>query len=139
MDQAHDGRGALTGTHWKNAKHVTQWTNTLEAYAYPQIGRFDVRMIDTGLVRKCLDPIWTTKTETASRQRQRVETVLDWAKVHVNRTGDNPAAWRGHLQALMPTPAEDHQGREPCRPAIRPYASVHDRPGQAARHDRDCA
>jgi hypothetical protein len=59
---------------------------------------------DTGLVRKCLNPIWTTKTETASRLRQRIETVLDWAKVHGHRTGDNPAAWRGHLQAVMPAP-----------------------------------
>jgi integrase len=89
---------------WKNAKHAAQWTNTLETYAYPHIGKLDVRAIDTGLVRKCLDPIWTTKTETASRLRQRIETVLDWAKVHGYRAGDNPAAWKGHLQSVMPAP-----------------------------------
>lgn len=89
---------------WKNTKHASQWTNTLEAYAYPHIGPLDVAAIDTGLVRKCLDPIWTSKTETASRLRQRIETVLDWAKVHGYRSGDNPAAWRGHLQAVMPAP-----------------------------------
>ena len=53
---------------------------------------------------RCLDPIWTSKTETASRLRQRIETVLDWAKVHGYRGGDNPAAWKGHLQAVMPAP-----------------------------------
>jgi len=89
---------------WKNAKHAAQWGSTLEAYAYPHIGSLDVRIIDTALVRRCLDPIWTTKTETASRLRQRIETVLDWAKVHGYRAGDNPAAWRGHLQAVMPAP-----------------------------------
>jgi len=121
---------------WKNAKHAAQWGSTLEAYAYPHIGKLDVRVIDTGLVRKCLDPIWTTKTETASRLRQRIETVLDWAKVHGYRAGDNPAAWRGHLQAVMPAPQKITKVENL---AALPYTRMHQfmidlrkRPGMAA-------
>lgn len=91
---------------WSNAKHAQQWENTLTTYAYPHIGAMSVAAIDTGLVRACLDPIWTTKTETASRLRQRIEAVLDWAKVHGYRSGDNPAAWRGHLDAVMAKPTK---------------------------------
>ncbi|MBT2304694.1 tyrosine-type recombinase/integrase [Variovorax paradoxus] len=86
---------------WKNAKHADQWTNTLTTYAYPSIGELAVSAVDTAAVRKCIDPIWTTKTETASRVRQRIEAVLDWAKAHGHRTGDNPATWKGHLEAVM--------------------------------------
>ncbi|ODV42255.1 integrase [Cupriavidus sp. UYMMa02A] len=108
---------------WKNAKHAQQWANTLDAYAYPHIGSLDVRSINTGLVRKCLDPIWTVKTETATRLRQRIETVLDWAKVHGYREGDNPAAWRGHLEAVLPKPAK--VAKEKNHAAL-PYSEVHD-------------
>lgn len=91
---------------WSNPKHAQQWGNTLATYADPYIGALPVSTIDTGLVRQCLDPIWSTKTETASRVRQRIESVLDWAKVHGYRTGDNPAAWRGHLDAVMAKPSK---------------------------------
>lgn len=91
---------------WSNAKHAQQWENTLATYANPHIGQLPVSAIDTGLVRKCLDPIWTTKTEAASRVRQRIESVLDWAKVHGYRNGDNPAAWRGHLEGVMAKPSK---------------------------------
>lgn len=110
--------------------------NVAALIPYPHIGALDVRMVDTGLVRKCLDPIWTTKTETASRLRQRIETVLEWAKVHGYRTGDNPAAWRGHLQAVMPAPQKI---TEVENLAALPYARMHQfmidlckRPGMAA-------
>ncbi len=91
---------------WSNVKHAQQWENTLATYAHPHIGALPVSSINTGLVRKCLDPIWTTKTETASRVRQRIESVLDWAKVHGYRSGDNPAAWRGHLEGVMAKPSK---------------------------------
>ncbi len=87
---------------WKNAKHQTQWTNTLTTYAYPVMGKLSVQDIDTGLVMKVLEPIWHTKTETATRVRSRIENVLDWAKVRKYRTGENPALWRGHLDKLLP-------------------------------------
>jgi integrase len=91
---------------WSNPKHAQQWENTLATYAFPHIGTLPVSAIDMGLVRLCLDPIWTTKTETASRVRQRIESVLDWAKAHNYRTGDNPAAWRGHLESVMAKPSK---------------------------------
>lgn len=91
---------------WKNAKHADQWANTLETYAYPFIGKQLVSAIDTALIMKCLQPIWTTKTETASRVRGRIEAVLDYATALKHRTGDNPARWRGHLDNLLPAPTK---------------------------------
>ena len=91
---------------WKNAKHSEQWTNTLTTYAYPHIGSIAVCDIDTGMVMKCLQPIWTTKTETANRLRGRIEAVLDYATALKHRTGDNPARWRGHLDNLLPAPSK---------------------------------
>ena len=66
---------------WRNDKHKYQWPATLSAYAYPVIGALPVQAVDTGLVLKVLEPIWTAKAETAGRVRQRIESVLDFAKV----------------------------------------------------------
>jgi integrase len=87
---------------WKNVKHAQQWTNTLEQYAYPVIGEMPVKEVDTTHVLRILEPIWTTKTETASRVRSRLENVLDWATTRGYRSGDNPARWKGHLENLLP-------------------------------------
>lgn len=86
---------------WKNVKHAAQWDATLRTYCGP-LWSLDVAKIETSLVMKCLDPIWTTKTETASRLRGRIESVLAWATVRKFRSGDNPAAWRNHLDQLLP-------------------------------------
>lgn len=75
---------------WKNAKHADQWINTLTQYAFPFIGNTPVDRIDTPEVLKALSPIWLAKPETARRLRQRIGTVLDWAKASGFRTGDNP-------------------------------------------------
>jgi integrase len=91
---------------WKNAKHAAQWGNTLATYVLPTLGALSVQAIDTALVVKVLEPIWTTKPETASRLRGRIETVLDWAKVRGLRDGDNPARWRGHLEFDFPARAK---------------------------------
>jgi integrase len=88
---------------WKNAKHRDQWPNTLNSYAGPVFGSLPVQAVDVGLVMKALEPIWQTKSETASRLRGRIEAVLDWATVRGYRKGDNPARWRGHLDKLLPT------------------------------------
>jgi hypothetical protein len=77
---------------WTNAKHADQWTNTLETYAYPTIGKMPVSEIETRHVLDILEPIWSTKTETATRVRQRIASVLDWAKARKYRDGDNPAS-----------------------------------------------
>jgi integrase len=91
---------------WRNAKHGQQWRNTLETYAYPVIGPLQVRDVEMAHVLKVLEPIWLTKTETASRVRSRIESVLDWAKGRGYRKGDNPAAWKGNLAAQLPRPAK---------------------------------
>lgn len=101
---------------WRNEKHVAQWSNTLAAYAYPIIGPLSVDQVDTGLVMKILEPIWTQKTETASRLRGRIETILDWAKVRGYRDGENPARWRGHLDKLLP--AKGKVKKEEHHPAL---------------------
>ncbi|GJL74549.1 integrase arm-type DNA-binding domain-containing protein [Nitrosomonas sp.] len=91
---------------WKNAKHAQQWTNTLTQYAYPSIGEMPVKNVDTALVLRILEPIWTVKTETASRLRARLENILDWATTRGYRVGDNPARWKGHLENLLPKPSK---------------------------------
>ena len=91
---------------WSNDKHAAQWTATLKIYAFPVIGNVRVDQINnshgTELVMKVLQPIWNSKTETANRVRGRIEQVLDWAKAHGCRDGENPARWRGHLDKLLP-------------------------------------
>jgi integrase len=77
---------------WKNARHRQQWHQTLATYARP-INNLPVDQIDTPLVLRVIEPIWQTKTATASRLRGRIESVLDWAKARGYRGGDNPASW----------------------------------------------
>jgi integrase len=84
---------------WGNAK---QWVNTLKTYAYPLLGKQPVDLITTDLVYKVLEPIWVTKTETATRVRQRIEVVLDWCKARGYLKGDNPARLKGALGELLP-------------------------------------
>jgi integrase len=87
---------------WKNPKHAKQWDATLEAYAYPVLGDLPASSVDVTLVTQVLDPIWKTKTETASRLRGRIEAILDWARIRGYRDGENPARWRGHLENVFP-------------------------------------
>ena len=106
---------------WKNAKHAAQWTATLESYVYPVFGNVSVANIDAPMVLKVLKPIWSTKTETAMRVRGRIETVLDWAKVHEMRSGENPARWRGSLQHALP--AKPQSSLVKHHPAL-PYGEI---------------
>jgi integrase len=87
---------------WRNSKHAGQWTATLRMYADPTIGSLPAQGVDTALVVRVLEPIWAEKPETASRLRQRIEKILDYAKVRGYRDGENPARWRGHLDKLLP-------------------------------------
>jgi integrase len=89
-------------TGWRNSKHASQWENTLATYVSPVFGKLPVRAIDVGLVIKALEPIWSTKPETASRVRGRIEAVLDWAAARNFRDADNPARWKGRLDKLLP-------------------------------------
>ena len=86
---------------WKNAKHAQQWTNSLTAYAYPVFGTLSISDLDTDLVLKAIEPIWISKAETASRVRQRIETVWDWARARKYVEGENPARLRGHLDKIL--------------------------------------
>lgn len=92
------------GDSWKSEKHRAQWRSTLETYVYPVFGNLYVKDVGQEQVTRVLEPIWKTKNETASRLRGRIESVLDWAKVRGYRAGDNPAAWKGHLDKLLPAP-----------------------------------
>ncbi|WP_422369086.1 tyrosine-type recombinase/integrase [Pelagibius sp.] len=91
---------------WRNEKHGAQWTSTLETFVYPIFGKLPVQEVDTGLVLKALEPIWTQKHETATRVRQRIEAVLNWATAGELRTGENPARWSGHLENRLPKPKQ---------------------------------
>jgi integrase len=104
---------------FRNDKHKAQWKSTLESYAAPLRGK-PVDTIATDDVLAVLKPIWTTKAETASRVRGRIEKVLDAAKAKGFRDGENPARWRGHLDHLLPRPLKLARGHH----AAMPYEDV---------------
>lgn len=88
---------------WSNAKHAAQWAATLNDYAYPTIGNKFPADITLAHIKAILTPIWSTKTETATRLRQRIEAVLDYAAVHENAHGRyNPARWKANLDVIFP-------------------------------------
>jgi integrase len=111
---------------FRNEKHRAQWRSTLDTYALPEIGALPVDEIDTAAVLRCLQPIWATKTETATRLRGRIEAVLTWATVAGHRTGDNPARWAGNLKELLPAPSK--VANESNHPALQ----LDDAPGWLA-------
>ena len=121
---------------WKNAKHADQWVNTLATYASPVFGKMPCSEVTTPLVMRVLEPIWTVKTETATRVRGRIEKILDWAKTQGYRTGDNPAAWRGHLENLLSAPKKttkvEHHPALPWREMGAFMLALRKMPGGAA-------
>jgi integrase len=88
------------GSAWSE-KWRKGWLRKLELYAFPVIGKLPAAEIQTEQVLKVLRPIWATKTRTADEVRGQIEQVLDAAKAHKLRDGDNPARWRGHLDSLL--------------------------------------
>lgn len=122
---------------WKNAKHAAQWSATLDTYAVPIIGSLPVDQVEVRHVLEVLTPIWEKKTETASRLRSRIESVLAWATVSGYRSGDNPARWRGNLDVLLPKPSRvskvTHHRAVPVPDMPATMASLRTRPGTAAR------
>jgi integrase len=106
---------------WKSAKHASEWRSSIAAYADPIIGKLPVADIDTAMVLRILEPLWPTKLVTAKRIRQRIESVLDWAKVHGYRVGDNPARWSGHLDQILAAPAKV---RKVAHHPAMPYAEL---------------
>jgi integrase len=96
----------LKSLEWINKKHSNQWINTLRDYAFKEIGDLPINEVDTEHILKILEPIWTTKTETASRLRARIEWVLASATTRKLRSGLNPALWRGHLETILQKPSK---------------------------------
>ena len=117
FDQCVEAFMKAKSSEWKNAKHQAQWQSTLDTHAKPVIGKVLVQDVDLAQVLTVLEPIWQTTTETASRLRGRLETVLDWATARGYRTGDNPARWRGHLDQLLARPRKIKQVKH--QPAVR--------------------
>src|SRR5262245_1604917 len=91
---------------WRHSKHRLQWSSSLARYVSPAFGAVSVSSINVGTVMAVLEPLWTKTPETASRVRGRIERILDWARVHGFREGENPARWRGHLDHLLPAPTK---------------------------------
>jgi integrase len=106
---------------WSNAKHAAQWENTLEEYVLPRFGQLPVAVVSTEDVLSVLQPIWSSKTETAKRVQGRIENILDYAAARGFRDPVNPARWRGHLDKLLPRPSKVHKPRH--HPAM-PYGDV---------------
>lgn len=98
---------------WTNEKHRRQWRVTLETYAAPLWG-LPVDQVDTEAVLGVLQPLWQRAPETASRLRGRIEAVLNYAKAHGWRSGENPAAWRGHLALILPKRGKLTRGHHPA-------------------------
>ena len=107
---------------WKNDKHKHQWFATLQTYAFPSIGNLSPDQVTTDLILEVLDPIWTTKTTTATRLRQRIETVMDWAKAKKLYSGDNPASLKGGLGQLLPKANKIAKVKH--QPSL-PYVQIH--------------
>lgn len=122
---------------WRNAKHEAQWSSTLKTYAYPVLGDRPVDEIDTALVLAVLEPIWSTKAETASRLRGRIESILDWAKARGHRDGENPARWKGHLDKILPAKSKvarvEHHAALPFKAMPAFMGDLRTRDGAAAR------
>lgn len=120
-----------------NEKHRKQWRATLDRYAAPDLGNLLVADIAVQDILCVLEPIWLSKTETASRLRGRIEAVLAWATVSGHRTGDNPARWRGNLDAILPKPSRvakvTHHPALSLSDAHQWFADLKGRKGTATR------
>jgi len=127
--------GAAAG--WRDPRQERQWRQSLTDYVLPTLGKLPVQAVDTALVLQVLEPIWQSKTETASRIRGRIEKILDWATARHLRQGDNPARWRGHLENLLVEPAKlkrvEHHVALPFAEAAAFMARLRAAEGPAAR------
>jgi len=124
---------------WTNEKHAGQWRYTLRNFAYPVIGHLKPLEIDERHILEILQPIWFKKTETASRLRGRLEKIFTAARVKKLREGTNPAAWRGYLDAVLPSPkavkrqrGEKHHKALPYREIPRFMTQLREQDGLAA-------
>lgn len=137
FDQCAEAYINAHGATWRNPKHHSQWKTTLETYVSPVFGKLPVHAVDVSLVMKALEPIWTTKPETASRIRGRIESVLNWAKARGYRSGENPAQWKGHLDNLLPARSKlsrvKHHAALPYDETAQFMKSLREQTGMPAR------
>jgi len=120
---------------WRNDKHRHQWKSTMATYVYPVIGDLPVAEVGTSHVLQILEPMWRSKSETASRVRGRIETILDAAKARGYREGENPARWRGHIAQILPARARLTRGHHKAMPYESVpafFAALHQREAIAA-------
>jgi integrase len=91
---------------WRNEQHRKDFRNSLDTHVLPVIGGLSVADVDTPMVLKVLenDNFWRTNPQTANNCRSRIELILDWCRARGHRNGENPAAWRGHLDKILPAP-----------------------------------
>jgi integrase len=115
---------AAQATGWRSALHARQWSMSLETHVLPVFGNLPVAAIDVPLVLKAIEPIWNSKTETASRVRGRIEKVLDWATTRKYRTGENPARWKGLLETLLPKPSKVKEAARPSNGRSEHHAAL---------------
>jgi integrase len=106
---------------WRSAQYAKNWRASMVTYVLPTIGTLPVAAIDTNLVLRVIEPIWKTKTVTATAIRGRVESVLDFAKAGGLRSGENPARWGGHLEQILPPPSK--VAKKEHHPSL-PYADM---------------
>ena len=122
---------------FRSGLHRQQWRASLDRHAVPLLGEIAVADITLQDVLATLRPIWTTKTETASKVRQRIERVLDYTTVAGHRSGENPARWRGNLDMVLPAPTKlaggQHYSALQLDDAPRWYAALRAREGTSAR------
>lgn len=122
---------------FRNEKHRRQWRSSLDTYAGPHLGQMPVADITVQDVLRVIEPIWQEKTETASRLRGRIESVLSWATVAGHRRGDNPARWKGNLSEILPKTSR--VAKVTNQPALAPgdiphwWRDLESRGGMAAR------
>lgn len=125
------------GVEFRNPKHLKQWETTLRTYAFPIIGDLDVSDIELAHIVNILEPFWESKTETATRVRGRIESVLAWATVSGFREGSNPAAWKNNLDKVLAKPTKlknvQHHAAVPIADAPVVFQAVRDKSGIAAR------
>ena len=130
-----DHHQAIKGQ-WKNKKHAQQWINTLKTYAFPKIGTMQISDIDVNDILRVLEPIWSVKTETATRVRQRIEDVWNAAKLKGFVSGENPARWKGHLDLVLPAPSKiapvKHHDAMPYRDLPRFFEQLRSQKSMAA-------
>ena len=104
--EAFEGYAEKATVEFSTQKYKMQWRRSVEKYALPEIGKLAVQDVTLQDVQRVLVPIWETRTETASKLRQKIEGVLSWATVSGYRKGDNPARWKGNLEMLLPAPSK---------------------------------